>query len=115
MPKPWVVPSNGFFDTTEAQAATHGFSPLNLFDPHFHDPFPVEDVETRNPFKGNIDLDRLKETLDRKDCTVPFILITITNNTGAGQPVSLANLRGVAELAHAKDIPVIFDQRQRNW
>jgi len=109
VPKPWVIPSNGFFDTTEAQAATHGFTPKNLFAPNFFDPFPVEKVDKENPFKGNIDLAQLEPMLAKEADHIPFVLITVTNNTAAGQPVSMANLRAVAELAHKAGVPVLFD------
>ena len=109
VPKPWVIPSNGFFDTTEAQAATHGFAPVNLFAPHFHEPFAAERVATENPFKGDIDLARLEALLARDAARMPFVLMTVTNNTAAGQPVSMANLRAVAAAAHAAGVPVLFD------
>jgi len=109
VPKPWVIPSNGFFDTTEAQAATHGFTPKNLFAPNFFEPFDVEKVDKENPFKGNIDLAQLEPMLAKDSEHIPFVLMTVTNNTAAGQPVSMANLRAVAELAHKVGVPVLFD------
>jgi len=109
VPKPWVIPSNGFFDTTEAQAATHGFTPKNLFAPNFFDAFDVDKVDSENPFKGNIDLDRYKEMVEKEHEHMPFVLMTVTNNTAAGQPVSMANLRAVAEIAHKYNVPVLFD------
>lgn len=109
-PKPWRIPSNGFFDTTEAQAAVNGFRPMNLFSPKFNEPFDVADVATRNPFKGDIDLDRLREALESKSQgTVPFVLLTLTNNTAAGQPVSMANIAATAKLAWEHGVPVMFD------
>jgi len=109
VPKPWVIPSNGFFDTTEAQAATHGFVPKNLFAPNFFEPFSVEQVDKENPFKGNIDLAQLEPMLAKDAEHIPFVLITVTNNTAAGQPVSMANLRAIHQLAHKAGVPVLFD------
>jgi tryptophanase len=110
-PKPWVIPSNGFFDTTEAQAHVNGFHPLNLFSPKFAEPFDPAKVDTSNPFKGDIDLARLRDALDPKKTpgTVPFVLLTVTNNTAAGQAVSMANIAETARLAWERGVPVMVD------
>ena len=79
-----IVPSNAFFDTTRAHAELAGARALDLACPE------AADTRSPYPFKGNIDLDRLEALLDGPDGSrVPLVLITITNNTGGGQPVSL--------------------------
>ncbi|KAH3757235.1 beta-eliminating lyase [Pelomyxa schiedti] len=109
-PLPYIIPSNGFFDTTEAQAHTNSFRPVNLFAKHLHTPFPVEECSTRNPFKGNIDTEELAALITREGADhVPAVLLTVTNNTAAGQPVSMQNIRETARIAHSFNIPVVFD------
>lgn len=61
------------------------------------------------PFKGNVDLKKLEKALQEYAGRIPFIIITITNNTAGGQPVSMENLRGVRELSKKYNVPVIFD------
>nr|AQQ13384.1 tryptophanase 2 [Mastigamoeba balamuthi] len=107
-PKPWRIPCNGFFDTTEAQASVNHFTPTNLFSPHFHDAFSVADVDRTNPFKGNIDIARLEKIFELGG-TVPMVLLTVTNNTAAGQPVSMRNIEQAAQIAHAHGVPLVFD------
>ncbi|MEO0051385.1 MAG: tryptophanase, partial [candidate division WOR-3 bacterium] len=61
------------------------------------------------PFRGNINLGELAELLDRIPQHIPLVYLTITNNTGGGQPVSMANIRAVRELTRQKNIPFFFD------
>ena len=92
-----VVPSNSFFDTTRANAEANGMMALDLPD-------------TSNPdFAGNIDLKALEKTLEEYEGLVPFVLMTVTNNTGGGQPVSLKNLSRAYELAHAYGTSLFLD------
>ena len=68
------------------------------------------DPKTVVSFKGNIDLNKLESVINKKGRgRIPFIMITITNNTGGGQPVSRANLKAVKELANKNNIPVFID------
>ncbi|MCB0336260.1 MAG: tryptophanase [Bdellovibrionales bacterium] len=89
-----LVLSNGFFDTTLANAQSLGAETRNLTIKEAKDPF------LPHPFKGNIDLQALEDTLQAEGDRIPFVLLTITNNSGGGQPVSLENLTQAAELTH---------------
>lgn len=98
-----VVPNNAHFDTTRANLLALGAHPRDL-------PLPAAaDPEADLPFKGDMDLAALEELVNREGERIPFVMLTLTNNTAAGQPVSLANIRAVAELAHAHGIPLILD------
>ena len=98
-----IVPSNTHFDTTRANILALGAEPRDLPVPEAADP------EADLPFKGNMDLDALEELLRKERARIPLVMLTLTNNTVAGQPVSLANVREVAELAHRHGIPLILD------
>jgi tryptophanase len=69
----------------------------------------AHDPDDPHPFKGNIDLDRLEQLLRDSGEHVPLVMLTVTNNAGGGQPVSLANIRATAEIAHRYGKPLIFD------
>ncbi|MCA9785817.1 MAG: tryptophanase, partial [Candidatus Cloacimonetes bacterium] len=99
-----VVPGNTHFDTTRANIEFTGAQALDM-------PIPeAREMGSEHPFKGNIDLDRLRETLGRYGAArIPFVLITITNNSGGGQPVSLANVRAARELCLAAGVPLLID------
>ncbi len=99
-----VVPSNSHFDTTRANIEAVGAEA--------HDLVIAEGLQPAllHPFKGNMDLDRLAETLrtvGREN--VPLCMITVTNNAGGGQPVSMANIRAVSELCRTHEIPFFID------
>lgn len=98
-----IVPSNTHFDTTRANILTLSAEPRDLPVPEAADP------EADLPFKGNMDLDALEELLRKERARIPLVMLTLTNNTVAGQPVSLANVRELAELAHRHGIPLILD------
>jgi tyrosine phenol-lyase len=99
-----VVPNNMHFDTTWAHVVRAGGTPANLAGAEAYD------CESRAPFKGNVDVGRLSALLDGPSGgKVPLVMVTITNNTGGGQPVSLANLRDVARVCRAHHKPLYLD------
>ena len=67
------------------------------------------DPAADHPFKGNVDLQRLSDTLQHGRGSVPLVMVTVTNNAGGGQPVSLENLRGVRELCSRHGVPLFLD------
>lgn len=98
-----IVPSNAHFDTTEANFAHQQIAPLNL---------PCVEHETGRtdfPFRGNIDIEALRITLESAGRNVPLVYLTVTNNTGGGQPVSLENIRKAAELCRHFNKPLFLD------
>ncbi|MCS7239900.1 MAG: tryptophanase [Candidatus Bipolaricaulota bacterium] len=97
------VPSNAHFDTTRANLLALGAHPVDLPVPEGLDP------ELAHPFKGNMDVEALAKLFQKESSRIPLVMLTITNNTLAGQPVSLANIRAVAKMAHAHGVPLILD------
>jgi tryptophanase len=99
-----VIPSNSHFDTTRANIEARGAEALDLLIPEGRHP------ALDHPFKGNVDLERLEATiLERGVEHIPLCMITVTNNAGGGQPVSMANIRAVSELCHRHSIPLFLD------
>mgnify|MGYP001272986913 CR=1 FL=1 len=98
-----TIPSNTHFDTTRGNIEATGASAHDLVIEEGKDP------SLDYPFKGNMDLDKLETFLQRHAETTPCVMTTVTNNAGGGQPVSLENIRGTAELAGKFGIPFIID------
>lgn len=99
-----VIPSNMHFDTTYANIRARGGRPVNLVIDEAAIP------THHHPFKGNLDLNKLHTFIQETDPKhIPFGMITITNNAGGGQPVSMENLRGVTEIYHKFNIPFFID------
>ena len=99
-----VVPGNSHFDTTKGHIE---FRKAKALDCTIDEAF---DTKVEHPFKGNIDLGKLEDVLKKYPREqVAMIIVTITCNSSGGQPVSMANLKGVKQLAEKYNIPVIFD------
>jgi tryptophanase len=97
-----VVPNNNHFDTTRANVEHDGGRALDLVVAEGRDPALVA------PFKGNIDVDALEETLS-SGTRVPLVMVTVTNNSGGGQPVSMENLRAVRAVCDRHSVPFFLD------
>ena len=99
-----VVPNNSHFDTTRANIEFTGAEALDLLIPEGNDP------ANRHPFKGNMDVAALKQLIERVGRQrIPLVMLTITNNSGGGQPVSLENACAVCAVCRQHDIPLYFD------
>jgi tyrosine phenol-lyase len=99
-----TVPNNTHFDTTRANCEFVGAQPLDLPIPEAREPGKL------HPFKGNMDTAKLVELLDREGAKkIPLVMLTITNNSGGGQPVSMANIREVKQICKKHGIPLYID------
>ena len=97
------IPNNTHFDTTRANVEFNKAEAVDMVIPEGKVP------TLEHPFKGNMDLNRLAEFLEKYHESVPMGMITITNNSGGGQPVSMENIRETAKLLHKYDIPFFID------
>jgi tyrosine phenol-lyase len=99
-----VVPNNTHFDTTRANLEQAGGVALDIVIPEGKRPSLV------HPFKGNMDLAALQETIDRVGREqIPLVMLTVTNNSGGGQPVSMENIKAVSAICKKHGIPLYFD------
>jgi len=99
-----VVPNNTHFDTTRANVEFVGAEAIDLPCPEGKQP------SAKHPFKGNMDVVALKELIGRVGRErVPLVMLTVTNNSGGGQPVSLENVRAVSTVCREHKIPLYFD------
>ena len=98
-----VIPNNNHFDTTRANVEATGAEALDLVCAEASDPSLLA------PFKGNIDLARLEDCLKKDGHRIPLVMITITNNSGGGQPVSMANIRAAKALCVTYGKPLFLD------
>jgi tyrosine phenol-lyase len=99
-----VVPNNTHFDTTRANCEFVGATALDLPTPEAKEPGRV------HPFKGNMDVARLAETFDREGAKkIPLVMLTVTNNSGGGQPVSMENIRAVKSVCAKYGTPLYID------
>jgi tryptophanase len=98
-----VVPNNTHFDTTRANVEYTGATALDLLGHEARNP------ASAYPFKGDMDVEALEELLRARADDVPLVMVTITNNSGGGQPVSLANLRAVRDVCDRYGKPLFLD------
>ena len=98
-----VVPNNTHFDTTRANVEFTGAEAVDLVVAEGHEP------RSDHPFKGNMDIAALERLLHRRGADVPCVMVTVTNNSGGGQPVSLENLRAVRAVCDAYGKPLFLD------
>ena len=98
-----VVPGNSHFDTTKGHIESRGAVALDCTVDE------AKDTQLEVPFKGNVDIKKLEKALKEHAGKIPFVIVTCTNNTAGGQPVSMQNIREVAELSHKHGIRVVMD------
>ena len=99
-----IVPGNSHFDTTKGHIE---FRKAHAIDCTIDEAF---DTQLVHPFKGNVDLKKLAQVFEENNADkIPFIIVTVTNNTAGGQPVSMENLRSIKEFAKRYNKPVLFD------
>lgn len=99
----FIIPSNGHFDTTQENIEDSLIVPLNL---------PCAEHLAKDqsfPFRGDMDVEALEHLLARAGDHVPLVYLTITNNTGGGQPVSMKNIKAVGKVAHKHNVPLMLD------
>lgn len=99
-----VVPNNTHFDTTRANLEFTGAEAVDLL------PAEARDTQARLPFKGDMDVPALERLIaERGPAAIPMVIVTVTNNSGGGQPVSMANIEAVREVTARHGIPLYLD------
>ncbi|NUN16136.1 MAG: tryptophanase [Myxococcales bacterium] len=98
-----IVPNNTHFDTTRANIEAVGAVALDLPCPE------ARDLHKPHDFKGNMDVEALSQVLRRHSGNIPFVMVTVTNNGGGGQPVSMENIREVSHLCRTHGVPLYID------
>ncbi|HTQ96552.1 MAG TPA: tryptophanase [Candidatus Acidoferrum sp.] len=99
-----IVPNNTHFDTTRANCEFVGAQAMDLPIPEAKEPALL------HPFKGNMDTAKLTEVIEREGAKkIPLVILTVTNNSGGGQPVSMANVREVKQICKKHGIPLYID------
>jgi tryptophanase len=98
-----VIPNNTHFDTTRANIEATGAEAVDFVIAEGREPATV------HPFKGNMDIDALERLLAERAADVPVVFVTITNNSGGGQPVSLRNLRAARAVCDRYGVPLFLD------
>ena len=98
-----VIPGNAHFDTTKGHIESRKAKAIDVTNDD------AKDTQNVVPFKGNVGLDKLEKVLVENKCNVPVMVLTFTNNTVGGQPVSMKNIRETCELCHKHGVPVVMD------
>lgn len=98
-----VIPGNAHFDTTKGHIESRKAFAVDVTIPE------AKDTQRELPFKGNVSLEMTEKILQENKGNVPFFVLTVTNNTVGGQPVSMENIRSTAELCHRYGVPVVMD------
>ncbi len=98
-----IIPGNAHFDTTKGHIESRHAVAIDVTTAD------ARDTQLEVPFKGNVDLERLETILRENPGNVPFMVLTVTNNTVGGQPVSMANIKATCELCHRYGVPVVMD------
>lgn len=98
-----IIPNNTHFDTTRANFEALGAQAVNLVINESYD------TTLLHPFKGNMDVMRLRDLLREQHAQIPFVMLTLTNNAGGGQPVSMENIKAVRQVCDEFAKPLIFD------
>lgn len=98
-----IVPSNSHFDTTRANIEAQDAEALDLLIEEGNSPTKI------HPFKGNMDIDKLEKVINKFRSKIPLIMVTVTNNAGGGQPVSMDNIKSISEVAKKYKIPFYID------
>ncbi len=99
-----VIPNNTHFDTTRANIEFTGARAVDLPSPN------ATDTQLRVPFKGDLDIAALERLIDTEGASnIPLVMVTVTNNSGGGQPVSMANIEAIREITARHKIPFYID------
>ena len=98
-----VIPGNAHFDTTKGHIESRKAHAIDVTTDD------AKDTQKEVPFKGNVCLKKLEKVLQENKGNVPFMVLTVTNNTVGGQPVSMKNIKETCALCHQYGIPVVMD------
>ena len=98
-----VVPGNAHFDTTKGHIESRKAKAIDVTTDE------AKDTQLEVPFKGNVSLEKLEKVLKENPGNVPFMVLTVTNNTVGGQPVSMKNIHETCALCHKYGVPVVMD------
>lgn len=98
-----VIPGNAHFDTTKGHIEARKAFAIDVTTDD------AKDAQLEVPFKGNVSLEKLEKVLKENPSNVPFMVLTVTNNTVGGQPVSMENIKATCALCHRYGVPVVMD------